>query len=240
MVNPVTENKLTKRQLGQSRAISESRYKTTKDEKRLLMLAMVSEHKDKMLKDRWFDFKLSEYAKTFNISMHESSRDTQKAIEELQNRWIFLKQDDGGYEKVRWIDGIRSDTRYGKKGIRFTQEMVEVLKNNIEVYSYQLSEIVGLSSPEHIRIYDWVYDSLLEDGTGEVTLELQEMLERMQLHNHKSYRMYGNFKRVVMVPAINKINELTSLKVEYEEIKEGKKVVAVRFVGTMDLNEINN
>ena len=43
-----------------------------------------------------------------------------------------------------------------------------------------------------------------------------------------------------MVPAINKINELTSLKVEYEEIKEGKKVVAVRFVGTMDLNEINN
>lgn len=221
------------KQVGQSRAISESRYSTSKDEKRLILLAMLNENKTKILEGRWFDFRLADYARVFNVSLHESSRDTQKAIENLQDRWIYLKKEDGVFEKVRWIDGIRASLKQGTKGVRFTAEMVEVLKNTPDQYTYQLGEVVSLSSPEHIRIYDWIYDAVFLRGQKQVTLSLDEMRHRMQLDNHKSYRLYGNLKRAILTPAIQKISTETSIEVSMEEVKEGRKVVAVTFFGAL-------
>ena len=220
----------------QSRTISESKYKTTRDETRLLLMAMVSENRDEIFKERWFDFKLADYAATFNLDNHEASRDTQKAIEMLVDRWIFLRQEDGAFEKVRWIDAVRNDPKYGTKGIRFTQEMIKVLMNQPDRFEYQLSEVVSLDSPEHIRIYDWVYEVCMasDDGVGFVELTLAEMLDRLQLHNHNSYKIYGNFKRVVLKPAVKKVTENTSMTLSFREIKEGRKVTAIEFKGELD------
>lgn len=46
----------------------------------------------------------------------------------------------------------------------------------------------------------------------------------------KSYEMYGKLKQAVIDPAVDDINQYSDMTVEYEGIKTGRKVTAIKFV----------
>ena len=47
--------------------------------------------------------------------------------------------------------------------------------------------------------------------------------------NAENYDRYPDFRRNVLEPAKNEINKFTDIKIEWEEIKEGRKVVRINF-----------
>lgn len=234
----MTKKKIIDKQLTQSSVISVSRYTTNKDEKRILDLAMLSDARDKIIESRWFDFKLADYAKAFNVSLHEASRDTRQAIQSLEDRWIYLKQEDGTFCKVRWIDSVRTNRKYGTKGVRFTAEMLSVMQNTPKHFSYKLREVIGINNPQIARIFDWVFQELDENGYSEVTIDLDEMKERMMLTDHSSYKQYGNFKRVILNRAKEQINSQTSMTLDFRENKVGRRVESITFIGEMDVSAL--
>lgn len=98
------------------------------------------------------------------------------------------------------------------------------LKKNFT--KYNLENILELKSFYAIRIYELVkqYERIKER-----TIELEELKDILDA-TQKSYNRYNNFKRKVLLQAQDEINEKTDLEIDFEEIKTGRKVTAIKFL----------
>lgn len=56
-----------------------------------------------------------------------------------------------------------------------------------------------------------------------------QLKEICDIFEGTSYDRYDNFKRKVLKPAIKEINEKLNMKVEYEELKSGRRVTQIKF-----------
>lgn len=61
------------------------------------------------------------------------------------------------------------------------------------------------------------------------TYTVSQLKEICDIFEGTSYDRYDNFKRKVLKPAIKEINEKLNMKVEYEELKSGRRVTQIKF-----------
>ncbi|WP_419469238.1 replication initiation protein [Clostridium botulinum] len=90
---------------------------------------------------------------------------------------------------------------------------------------YKLEYPLNFNSMYSKRIY--YYLKSFED-TGWRIDNLDTL--RKKLYCPKSYNKYTDFKRFVLKPAYKEINDYSDISFEYEEIKEKRKVVAIKFL----------
>lgn len=57
-------------------------------------------------------------------------------------------------------------------------------------------------------------------------MPLEEIQDRVKV----SYKKYADFRRRVIEQSVKEINQFTDLKVQWKPIKEGRKIVAIRFL----------
>lgn len=58
------------------------------------------------------------------------------------------------------------------------------------------------------------------------SFKIEDLKQNLQCEN---YQRYPDFKRKVIVPAVEEINTVTDISVSFVEIKEGRKVVKLKF-----------
>ena len=95
-------------------------------------------------------------------------------------------------------------------------------------FQLSIAEIVGLHSAHTMRIYNLLKSKLNMDKTK---FEFTILELKKYLNIEKKYKDYFDFKRFVLEIAKAQINASSSAKfqLEYQEIKEGKKVVIIEF-----------
>jgi plasmid replication initiation protein len=177
-------------------------------------------------------------AKTFGLNLKRGYAEIRDAAKSLLDKKFYVDTVVDGFQRqniyhiIRKIN-ILKDGQEGKVGVE-NQEYIDVkiedemkplllqLQRSFTTYHFENIINLGLYS---IRIYELLkqYESI-----GHRTLRYEEMKKMFELED--KYPMFANFYAKVIAPSVKEINEHTDLLItNHEQIKEGKKTVAMRF-----------
>lgn len=214
-------------------------YYLTLNEIRLLDLALADltsyEECEKHLTTMrdFVEIRAEEYALLYGIDKKKAYTQMQEASKQLFRRYftyrIVSEQYPSHFEEreARWVQEIGYVEGKGIVNLSFTKVLIELagkLKGSFG--RYHLEQKALLTSVYAHRLYEMM---MQWRGTNTVPyVGYHELRDRFNLDS-KKYKTMSNFKRVVLDAAVNQINELTDIKVSYQQVKEGKEIKGFTF-----------
>ncbi len=234
-----------------SNNLIESRYKFDIWETRFF-LSVLSQIKRSDEEFEVYRIWYKDVIKSFGLKSGDSYAHLRSAAQSLMSKSFFVSYEDGDvirekqYHILREIDYLQ-EGQEGKKienheyvDVTVEQKMKPLLLQLQKNFTaYDLQNIVKLGVYP-VRVYELLkqYQSI-----GKRMLEVEEMKKMFEVT--EQYRLFGDFYRWIVKPAIKQINKYTDLTIsEVEKIKEGRRVVALRFVfhakDEIEINKIRN
>lgn len=175
----------------------------------------------------------SEYAEMFDIDMDTAYSQLKSACKQLYNRTLNFEEVTvkGGKKHVdevnmRWVGAARYRKSEGWCELHWWHMVVPHLFNlKRQFTSYQLQQATALRS-----IYSWRLLELLEmcKETGWLQVGIEEFANAMDA-TEKQRQNFNNIKRRIIEPAIKELTEKDNWIINYEQIKAGRKVKALKF-----------
>lgn len=145
-------------------------------------------------------------------------------VEDFDNRSFWVETSNELY-KFRWFDETSYQKGKGTINIILSKRLREYLIGLSKNFTqYELYNIMALKSKYAIRLFE-IFKSYEYQKYREIEIE-----ELKEIICAKSYKNFADFKKRVLEPAINEINEYTDLNVSYGTILKGKKVVKIKFM----------
>lgn len=204
--------------------IQKTRYDLTISEQKIILrLIQLIQPSDEAFK--WYKFSVQEFCDLCGIDRTNGGNylHLKKSIKNLSDKSFWVKLPNGKESLCRWIQKARTEEDSGTVEIKLDEDLVPYLlqlKSNFTAYN--LCNVLGMRSKYSSRIYELVksyeYKKHFEIGLDELTSML----------GAENYQ-YKNIRQKILDIAVAEINALTDIMVEYTPIKEGRKVVAIRF-----------
>lgn len=150
---------------------------------------------------------------------------------------------DGGYLQFILFDAAEcKKDEYGVPTIELhCTEKAQRLFFDIEQIGYiryQLRYALALKRQSSYWLY---FEVLRERYRIEWTVPLAKLRDEiLYLKKEQSYKAFKEFKRAILDPAVKEINEKTDCHIEYETVKRGRTVTAIKFTYTPQEQEIAN
>ena len=95
-------------------------------------------------------------------------------------------------------------------------------------FKYALENVINLTHKASYLLYIHILHNRYR---GEWELSLDELRDSvLDCKNQESYQAFKEFKRVVLDPAVEEINNKTDCHFTYEAIKRGRKVAKIKFI----------
>ncbi|HBC2031552.1 TPA: RepB family plasmid replication initiator protein [Clostridium perfringens] len=176
-------------------------------------------------------FTMKELSNILSVSVDNLYRDVRKIMTNLRKKDIFIdERDENGVGRIIETSFVTTAIYDNKHGL-LTLEFSEVLKPYLLELkglftSYRLDNALNLSSKYSIRIYEKLK---CNEFRKNFIWSIDELKNDLMLEQ-KSYNLYSNIKQKIILIAINDINKNTDIRVSFEEVKSGKKVVAIKFI----------
>lgn len=168
-----------------------------------------------------------EFGGIFKTDLSNSYKILRRAVNKLLKTDVTVPEEG---TTSYWRINVCSQAKYvkdeGKIEIQFTDSIMPYLKQVKERFMiYNLADISNFKSIYATRLFE-----LLQEfkETGWMLKSLDELRNSFAVGDQ--YPKYANFKARTIVPACEEINKNYHMKVRFEEIKEGKSVVAIRFI----------
>lgn len=172
--------------------------------------------------------KAKDLHETFDLDLRNSYVKLKKTCKKLMKTSVILEMLEN--EKTREIN-VCSMAEYNPKegsiSIKFTDDIMPYLSQVKEKFLlYNLKEISGFGSLYTTRLYE-----LLQEfkETGWMVKSIDQLRKVLGV-NEDSLKTYNNFKRKAIIHACNEINEKYNFNLHFEEIKNGRKVAAIKFI----------
>jgi plasmid replication initiation protein len=176
--------------------------------------------------NREYTLSAKDYNTIFNCNMKHAYDFLRKACDKLMNTNITIHRIE---DNTIWKINICSSAKYNKKEgcitIRFTDDIMPYLSQVREKFvMYDLKEVAGFSSLYTTRLYE-----LLQEfkDTGYLTKSILQLREIFATGD--KLQKYSHFKTKTFVHAVYEINNHYNADLKFEEIKEGRKVAAIKF-----------
>lgn len=180
-----------------------------------------------------YTFSIGEFCRICGINQTSGKNyeDLKAAIKEIADKSIWVTLENGKHTLVRWIEKPYIDEGSGSIQIRLDNDMRPYLLQLKENFtSYELIWTLHFRSKFTVRLYEVVKSIHFAELAGYRRRYDLDELRRMM--GAETYKAYKDFKRRALVPAVKEINEYSDKQVEIEEIKSGRKVVAIEFTIT--------
>lgn len=223
--------------------IQKSRYRMTVQQQKIMLYIIAHIPQDASGFEE-YTFSISEYCRVCGIhkskALYKEIKDSITGIKGLETLWILNK--DGEDETVDWISKAKMKLKGPESGyIKITLDnglvpyLLQLKKNYTQ---YELIYTLLFKSKYSVRLYELIksiHYHELEEYTRRYTLEeLRSILlpkpEKEEARKKgEEYQNFKDFKKRVLIPAVNEINEYTDKTVETVQIYEGKKVTAIEF-----------
>jgi plasmid replication initiation protein len=128
-----------------------------------------------------------------------------------------------------WHIALCSQSKYnykeGSLTVKFTEEIMPYLAQVKQKFVlYNLKEVANFGSLYSTRLYELIQEF---KDTGWLIKSVEQLRDTFAVG--KKYTLYKDFKKYTFAHAINEINSQYEINLRFEEIKEGRKVVAIRF-----------
>ena len=215
----------------------ESRYKFDIWETRIF-LSVLSQIRREDQEFQSYRIRYRDVINVFGLKSGDSYAYLRDGARSLMEKKFVLNYEEKGvkreklYHILRTVD-VMQDGEEGKRGA-VNNEYVDVVVEDVmrplllqlqkNFTAYDLQNVVRLGVYP-IRVYELLkqYQTI-----GHRTLRVDEMKTMFEVED--KYRAFGDFNRWIIRPAIREINEYTDLLVtDTERIKEGRRVVAMKF-----------
>ncbi|EDC6408220.1 RepB family plasmid replication initiator protein [Salmonella enterica subsp. enterica serovar Newport] len=213
-----------------SNALIEASYRLTLQEQRFLLVCI------SRLKSGT-DAPSPEVQKTMTITaaeLYEAFPDMgrqhaeaklKEAIDRLWDRSVIIR-DENKREEFRWVQ-YRAQYLKGEAKVEIT--FSDAIMPYLTQLKGQFTRVVvknvsSLSSTYSIRIYEMLQQFR---STGDRTIALDDFRSMLELD--EKYSDFKILNRALIKPAIAELNEKSNLAVTVETIKQGRKVIALRF-----------
>lgn len=201
-------------------------------EVRIIQLAIVDarETATGLSTDKPLRIDATRYAEVFETTRQNGYKRMKEAEETLFNRRFTYLDDNGKPVKSRWLQQVQYHDGEGAIDLVFTLAVVEGISriNGLEQFftSYLLEQTTQFDSVYSVRLYEL----LTQWRTAKKTpcLDIDVFRNQMGL-GISEYKRMNDFKKRVLDLAKDEINEKSDLKVKYENVKQGRKIIGFKF-----------
>jgi plasmid replication initiation protein len=196
-----------------SNKVVEAAYKLSLNEQKIILACIAKNDSRKPLSvEDKFEITAKEFAELAGIEVNNAYGMLKDVADNLFNRYVVIDNPDAANLKIkrrktRWISSIDYIADNGALSIRFAYDMLPYLSELKEKFTrYELKNVGGMTSTYGIRLYELLsqYRSL---GRREVAIDWL----RSHFEIGDNYNAIGDFKKRVIVPAVDNINKHSDL-----------------------------
>lgn len=179
-----------------------------------------------------------EFSEVFSADLSNSYKFLYKACKKLMKTSITLEKPE--LSEI-WEINVCSMAVYNKREGSITIELTDRIMPYIaqvkeKFVLYNLREIAKFGSLYTTRLYELIQEF---KETGWMLKSLDQLRAIFAVGN--KFKMYGHFKKKILSHACQEINDNYDMGLKFEEIKEGRKVVAVKFFFKQTIiNQVTN
>lgn len=204
-------------------------YKLTLDEQRLFHYAVAKVNPFKHRYGQYYLIGIKDLISFYGLTSKSAYSEFYSAVDKLFNRQCtyYSKKLDKQVTCRLIVDKIQDDS--GVIGLRFSDQMSEMITNDKDFLAYKLSNTIEITSPSANRLYEIILYSLQRCPVNKLTkiIEILELKNLMGLD--KKYDRFSNFKKFVLEVSKNQINLHTDIRITYEVIKSGRTPTHLKF-----------
>jgi plasmid replication initiation protein len=210
----------------QHNKIIEARYKLSVGEQRLIkLLVSMIEPEDEDFKP--YTIRVVDLANLIGVKSGDIYPSVKRTTKRLIGNVLIFKGEDEEDLQVSWLSSAVYHKSKGAVSLRFDPQLKPFLlhlKNHFT--AYELGNIIHLKRMYSIRIYELLkqYQPI---GRRRFTLE---SLRDILMLDDGEYKTYNNFKKWVLLPSQKELKEKTDISFTWEEEKEWRNVVAIKFI----------
>ena len=225
-----------------SHNLIESGYNFTLNEQRLTYLASKklkpkyikanikpSQMKTLLANESFKDLKI--YVNEFKDSFGLKSNNLYKVLEDtaisLYNKSIQYMKDDGTFVQKRWVTTCKYNEKEKYVELTFHPDLILdllVIKGRFGKMEYNATKTFRTSYA--FRIYELLQNYAYK---GSRTFELEDLRYKLGIYEDEKYSNFKDFRKRVLTPSLECINESTNLEVDYTVKKYGRKIGAIEF-----------
>ena len=209
--------------------IQKSRFSLTLQQQKILLylISQITPY-DETFKQ--YEFSIPEFCRICGIQVESGKnyKDLKTAIKDIRDKSIWVTMPNGMDSLLSWIEKARIDSGSGIVQIKLDDDMKPFLLQLKENFTqYELIFTLHFKSKYTIRLYELIKSIHFQ--------ELQEYKKRYDVDELRRlldadiYKEYRNLKQRVLTPSTKEINEYSDKIVTMEEIRQGRKVLAVEF-----------
>lgn len=209
-------------------------YNLELTEQRLILLSIIKarETSQGISADSKLQIHAGDYMYHYNVDRHAAYKALKDAALNLFERQFSFKEEHEntgkiGVVKSRWVSRIKYVDELAILEITFSPDVVPLITRLEKHFtSYKLKQVAQLTSKYAIRLYE-ILIAWREVGKTPV-LGINDFREQLGLEETE-YTAMNNFKKRVIEPAIEQINNLTDIIVEYDQFKDGRTISGFQF-----------
>lgn len=167
-----------------------------------------------------------EFSEVFNADLSNCYRFLNKACKNLMKTSIILEKPELSETwEINVCSTAKYNRRHGAIHIQFTDSIMPYLAQVRQKFVlYNLKEIANFGSLYTTRLYELIQEF---KETGWTLKSISQLREIFAVGNNLN--RYSDFKKYTFGHACQEINDNYDIGLKFEEIKEGRKVVAVKF-----------
>ena len=207
--------------------IQKSRFSLSLQQQKII-LYLISQISPQDEEFKQYEFSIPEFCRVCGIETESGKNysDLKSAIKDIRDKSIWVTMPDGLESLIAWIEKAKINPGSGSVTIRLDDDMKPFLLQLRENYTqYELIFTLHFKSKYTIRLYELIksihYHEMKAYTRKYGVDELKKLLDA------EIYTEYRNFKQRVLTPSIKEINTYSDKVVTMEEIKRGRKVLAI-------------
>jgi plasmid replication initiation protein len=208
----------------QSNKLVESRYNLPLSEQRLI-LSMIAHIQPDDEDFKPYVISIQEFAEFLNIDKNSMYRACKKITKSLLTRVVEIKEKER-LVQTNWVSSAEYIDGSGMVDLRFDPLLKPyLLQLKSGFTSCRLAMLLSFKSQYTMRFYMLLkqYDKL---GKREINIaELRKMLGIAK----QQYAQFTDLRKRVIIPAQQELKAKANLSFEFEEIKQSRKIIAIRF-----------
>lgn len=175
---------------------------------------------------RIYTLTAKEFSQQFNLELDSVYNVLKRIAKKLTETSITVEKPDL-FET--WHLSLCSYSEYnhkeGRLTIEFTERIMPYLAQVKQRFVlYNLKEIANFGSLYTTRLYELIQEF---KDTGYIIKSIDELRKIFAISTQ--YKLYADFKRKTFEHAVTEINSQYDMNLSFEEIKQGRKVVAIKF-----------
>ena len=180
---------------------------------------------------RTYEFRINEFCRVCGIdeSSGKHYQVLKDSVKEIADKSLWVTHEDGTETLLRWIEKPYINPKSGVIQIKLDEDMKPYLLQLKENFTkYELFWTINFKSKYTVRLYELIksihYNEL---ETYERTYQLDEL---RKILGADSYKVYNDFRKRVLAPAVEEINNYSDKHLEFIPLKSGRSVDRVTLV----------